>query len=254
MSKFKSATQNSKIDLAECILAKYEALLKNIDQNCEKVFESAPEIPCKNKCVDCCRQLFPVSFVEAFYISEGIKKLDRAARRPLARNAEKINKKILAANPFQFEQKNVDRRAALAAHAEFANFLHTIETDCPALDESRNEGACLIYPLRNHDCRVMGCSFDFSNREIIGCQRFNTLKHLLPKLMPFNYKYDEKMALDNELISAVTNKNFGQNIFYFTTICTALLKDFATTDWTDFFAKKDTPKTKNNCYWVTIDI
>lgn len=254
------AMQKPKNDQVKRILEKYETLLRDVDKNCTEVFASAPEIPCKNKCVDCCRQLFPVSFVEAFYISEKAKELDRAARRTLAKNAEKISKKILAADPLRFEQRGVDRRTALATHAKFASFLHSTAADCPALDESGRNGACAIYPWRNHDCRVMGYSFDFASRETIGCQRFNTLKHLLPKLMPFNYKYDEKMALDEELISAATNGKILRGVFYFTTMCTALIKNFAAADWSVFFSKKglaDPPLAKTpeeNEYWVVVDI
>lgn len=229
------------------ILEKYAALLKKLDEKCEEIYAAAPEIPCKNKCVECCKQLFPLSFIEAFYISEGVKKLDRSLRRQLKTKAEKINKKILAKNPFQFEKRGVDKKTALNTHAEFAKFLHEIECDCPALFPKNSAGSCSVYEFRNHDCRSMGASFDASSNEIIGCHRFNSLKYLAPHLMPFNFLYPEKMQLDRELIAEVTAGAFNPNIFYYTTICTPLLKDYEEQDWIKFFTEKDK-------YYVVIDV
>ncbi|MBI4995102.1 hypothetical protein HZC21_05720 [Candidatus Peregrinibacteria bacterium] len=237
------------------ILEKYAALLKKLDEKCEEIYAEAKEIPCKNKCTDCCKQLFPLSFVEAYYISEGIKKLDRSLRRELKRKAEKINGKILAKNPFQFEKNNADKRTALNTHADFARFLHEINCDCPALFNKNPNGACTIYDFRNHDCRSMGASFDASSNEIIGCYRFNSLKYLAPRLMPFNFLYPEKMQLDKKLIAEVTAGAFSPNILYYTTICTPFLKDYAEQDWIKFFEEKGAPKkTENDKYRVVIDV
>lgn len=237
------------------ILEKYAALLKKLDEKCEEIYAAAPEIPCKNKCVECCKQLFPLSFVEAYYISEGVKKLDRSLRRKPKIKAEKINEKILAKNPFQFEKSSVDKRTALNTHADFARFLHEIKCDCPALSPENSAGACAIYELRNHDCRSMGASFDASSNEIIGCHRFNPLKYLAPKLMPFNFLYPEKMQLDAALIAEVTANLFSPNILYYTTICMPLLKDYAKQDWIKFFEGKNVYKeVKSNTYQVVIDI
>lgn len=237
------------------ILEKYAALMEDLDQKCEEVYARAPEIPCKNKCFDCCKQLFPVSFVEAFYISEGLKTLGRKLRRGRLRVAEKIAEKIRAENPEQFERRGVEKTAALNTHAEFAKFLHAIESDCPALDPQNPDGACTIYRFRNHDCRSMGFSFDRSENVIVGCFRFAKLGHLVPKLMDFGYRYPEKMALDRELISEITAGAFTPNILYYTTMCGPLMKDYANEDWLKFFSAKGVPpKSGNDEYWVVIDV
>jgi len=240
------------------VLERYASLLLEVDKKCDEVFKNT-EIPCKNKCFECCKQLFPLSFVEAYYISEGIKSLDRGTRRKLALAAQKTNEKILKLNPQSLEKRGVDRKTALNVHADFARSLHKIERDCPALDTgvtlSLSKGACKIYPFRNHDCRSMGCSFDSSSNEIIGCFRFTNLKHLIPNLMPFNYLYSEKMKLDTELIKEVTNGLFGENLIYLTTICAPFLKDFGTTDWTKFFSSKNVPeRAEKDKYWVVVDV
>lgn len=239
------------------ILDQYLILLERLDAKCDDIFASAPEIPCKNQCFNCCKQIFPVTFVEAFYISEGLKKLDSATRRSLRKTAEKINKKIVEKNPQQFEKQSVDRATALNTHGQFARFLHRFKFDCPALEIKKNKGNCSIYQLRNHDCRNMGFAFDASTDEIIGCQRFARLKHLASHLMPFNYLYPEKMALDNELIAEVTAGGFTPNIFYLAPITTALTKNFASEDWIKFFMSKNVPAketTKSGRFQVIIGI
>jgi Fe-S-cluster containining protein len=237
------------------ILEQYGTLMEDLDKKCAEVDSRAPEIPCKNKCFDCCKQLFPVSFAEAFYISEGLKKMDRALRRKRIRVAEKIAEKIRAKNPWQFERKAVDRKTALNTHAEFAKFLHEIESDCPALDPKNPAGACTVYSFRNHDCRSMGFSFDRSENVIVGCFRFAKLGHLIPKLMDFGYRYPEKMALDRELISEITAGAFTPNILYYTTMCGPLIKDYAAEDWLKFFLEKGVPAQAGaDGYWVVIDV
>lgn len=234
------------------ILGKYADLLKDIDEKCVTVYSGAPEIPCKNGCADCCRQLFPLSFVESFFISKGFKKLDASVREKLRSAAKKIKEKIALKNPFQFEKQGVDQKTAFGTHARFARFLHSIEADCPALIDSQENGTCAIYPFRNHDCRVMGCSFDFHSKEIIGCPRFDNLKHLAPALLPFNYRYDEKMQLDYALIREA-GRVPNPNILYLTTICSPLLKDYEAEDWEQFFAGKFKNSKKQNEYCVVID-
>ena len=239
------------------ILEQYAALMADLDKKTQEVYARATEIPCKNKCYDCCKQLFPVSFVEAYYISEGVKTLDRTLRRDRAHVAEKINKKIASGNPGQFEKRAVDKTAALNTHREFAQYLHRIESDCPTLDPDNPGGACTVYPFRNHDCRTMGFSFDSSEQAVVGCFRFASLKYLAPRLMDFNYRYPEKMALDRALISEITMQNFIPNIVYYTTMCGPLMKDYAATDWIAFFSEKKIPEasaSKENEYWVVVDI
>lgn len=239
----------------DAILEKYSMLMTDLDKKTAEVYSRAPEIPCKNKCFDCCKQLFPVSFAEAFFISAGFQKMDRALRRKRFRTAEKIAEKIHTHNPSQFEKQGIDKMTALKTHSEFAKFLHGIELDCPALDPSHPNGACTVYPFRNHDCRTMGFSFDKSENAIVGCFRFASLKYLTPKLMDFSYRYPEKMALDRELISEVTGGAFTPNILYYTTMCGPLLKDYSTEDWLKFFSEKGVPaKSKFDEYWVIIDV
>lgn len=233
------------------LLNKYAELMEDVAVQSNKVYTGSPEIPCRNKCFDCCKQLFPITFAEAFFLSEGIKTLEREQRRERARMAEKATKKILTQNPTQFEKRGVERRMALNTHAEFARFLHGIKSDCPALDPTNPAGSCTVYQWRNVDCRTMGASFDSTSKEIIGCFRFAGLKHLIPKMMDFSYRYTEKMELDRALISSVTGGIVSQNVIYLTTMCRPLMLDYASVDWLSFFKEKNLSTQE---YSVVIDV
>jgi len=237
------------------ILNEYANLLRDVDEKCNGVLKNVPDLPCKNKCFECCKQLFPISFVEAFYISEGFKKSDRETRRQMQRTAKKIADKISAQNPAQFEKRKISRKEALNTHAEFAHFLQKNVNNCPSLNSKNSAAPCELYPFRNLDCRVTGFSFDSSSNEIVACERFKSLLHLTPHLLPFNYKYSEKMILDRALLREMTTAAFTPNILYFTTMCGSILKDYAATDWVKFFTGKNIPaKSGTDEYWVVVNV
>lgn len=242
------------MNMRDKILKEYAELLSDVDKKCDEVSDKVPNIPCKNKCFECCKQLFPLSFVEAFYISEGFKKPDRETRRQMQRAAKKIADKISAQNPAQFEKRKISRTEAINTHAEFAHFLQKDTHICPTLNKKNSASPCELYAFRNLDCRVAGFSFDSSSNEIVACERFKSLSHIIPHLLPFNYKYSEKMRLDRALLSEMTAGAFTPNIIYLTTMCGPILKDYSSTDWLDYFTKKGIPtKSKEDEYWVVID-
>ena len=233
------------------LLEKYSALMDDVATQSNVVYTGSPEIPCRNKCFDCCKQLFPITFAEAFFLSEGVKTLSRETRRERMRIAEKATKKILAVEPLKFEKRGVERTAALNTHAEFARVLHTIDSNCPALDPTNPAGSCTVYQWRNVDCRTMGASFDSTSKEIIGCFRFAGLKHLIPKMMNFSYRYKEKMELDRSLIEAITGGVITERVIYLTTMCRPLMLDYTSVDWLIFFKEK---QLSAEGYSVVVDI
>jgi hypothetical protein len=98
----------------------------------------------------------------------------------------------------------------------------------------------------------MGFSVDLTDRAILGCERFNVLGHLAPRMMDYNFRYPDKMALDRALLAEITLGAFTPNIIYYTTMCGPLLKDYATFDWLNFFQQKGVPA-KSEEFWVVID-
>src|SRR3989338_8272906 len=90
------------------ILDSYRVLLLDIDEKCSQTAEKLPQLPCKNKCFDCCKQLFPIGFVDAFLLSRAFQKLQRPARRELERKAEKMMRKLPEIDWSQYEVRNMD--------------------------------------------------------------------------------------------------------------------------------------------------
>lgn len=233
--------------MIDIFLKKYESLLENLDLDCAKVYKNLPQIPCLPKCSDkvvCCKQIFPLNFIEAYYISKGFKKLDRAARRKLERLAKKLAPAIdkkLKENNIPRIYKNTDYGTHDSAHQSFTNALHSLKLDCPFLHES----FCLIYPHRNIDCRIHGFGFDKNTGEILGCYRHKEIyggaentKKIAATALPHNRLHKEKTALSSETIAFFAGDPVYKHLRYLTSPFTPILKDFSAFDWHKFFNEK----------------
>jgi len=224
-------------------LQQYKLLLKELDKSCAKAQKLIPKIPCKLGCSDCCKQLFPLSMIEAFYINKGFKLLDRNTRRELASKAKKAQEKLQKLNLKQFETTSLNLEDIALNRNEFTRILQSTKQICPLLSD---KNLCLLYPYRNHDCRIHGVSFDPSTNEIIGCSRHSKiftnpgLKNKFVKNAVENgYLYKEKSKLDSLLVKLLAdsppNNEKLAYCYYFTTPFVPLLKDYAEVDWGKFF-------------------
>jgi len=221
--------------MLDFILKQYAAILQDLDTMFAQCQTSTPEIPCKKCCYDCCKQLFPLSLLEAYYINQGFLELPRTQRRELENKAKKIQEKLEKALDFhKYEVANTD----IADIAERRNLLtHDLQstgTDCPLLTE---EGICSLYEKRNHDCRIHGASIDEDSGEIIGCFRHKEIfgtdpmkAKFVTHAIPSGHRYKEKSKLDSMLLVQLTGDESLSNVFYFTTPLIPLLKDFTTQD------------------------
>ena len=62
------------------IYRSYEELVSKVDQEFNRVRDIFSEkMQCRNACSSCCSQLFPISVVEAAYISRAMKELEPKA-------------------------------------------------------------------------------------------------------------------------------------------------------------------------------
>jgi len=260
------------------IIDRYANILETLNAKTAKLQSQLPDIPCKNRCFTCCEQLFPITFLEAFYISRWIHTgMDADEKAERTQYAQVINEKIASALPFDYlNQHRLSEKEALNIHALFNKGLHMIQTACPALNTKRAKGSCTVYESRPHECRVQGFSVNFFpesllletsgmqstevpyNKEvggqIAGCFRFENLQHLAPKLMDYNYLYPEKLELDCALIAELTQNYFPQKIMYYTTMCMPFLKNFEDEDWTMFFKKRIPELTEKNTCSVVVDV
>jgi hypothetical protein len=228
--------------MIDSLIQQYVSLLEDVDNKFQYAMQNNPEIPCKAHCTECCQQIFPLSIIEAYYISEGFKNLPRKLRRELEKEAAKKQEKLektLAFSNYEILNTNLediaDRRNLLT------HDMQALDIDCPLLN---HEGLCTLYEHRNHDCRVHGGAYaqdpGEESGEIIGCFRHKKISEEKFRLhaIPHNYRYKEKNKLDSLTIIDLTKNPELANIKYITTPYIPLLKDFSKVDWKKLFEEK----------------
>ena len=208
-----------------------------------------PEIPCRKGCTDCCKQIFPLSLVEAFYINENFKTLDRNQRRTIAQKAKKAQRKLNKLNLKKYEIETDSLEEISTTRNDFANEIRNSNIVCPLLGY---DNLCTLYDARNHDCRIHGVGFDSSSGEIVGCHRYKKIPIDTKLLIDSGYLYKEKSKLDSLLTVHLSQNPELKYCYYFTTPFVPLLKDFATQDWKKFFAEAKQDKVAKK-YSLLID-
>lgn len=228
--------------MVKTLLDHYQALLKEIDRKCDEAQKNVPEIPCKKGCFDCCKQLFPLSMIEAYYLNHGFKKLPRKLRRELQLKAKKYQEKLKKLNFAQYELSADSLEKIAFTRRALTLALNSARMDCPILSET---GLCQLYDYRNHDCRIHGMAYDQNTKELIGCFRhphiFNNnfmKKKFRSGAVSSDYLYKEKSKLDSLLTVELSQNPELKYCYYFTTPYLPLLKDFETFDWARFFLDK----------------
>lgn len=153
--------------MVDALIQQYKILLDEVDSQFNEALKNIPEIPCKIHCIDCCKQLFPLSLIEAYYINEGFRALPRNKRRSLESLAKKQQEELEKNINFkEFEIFNSSLNEIAEKRNGLVQSLQLLGNDCPLLTE---EKICLLYPYRNHDCRIHGAAF--CDNEILGCLR-----------------------------------------------------------------------------------
>lgn len=228
--------------MIDTLLAHYTALLDDLDERCKRAAKDIPEIPCKKFCFDCCKQLLSVSMMEAFYLNEGFKKLDRARRRELTKSAEKLHRQFETHDFLSYETSSDSLEEIARLRNTMVWDLKSKHISCPILAK---DGTCTLYTNRNHDCRVHGMSFNLSTNEMIGCFRhpkiFNTqdrIEKFKQKAVPFDTLYREKSKLDSLLTVELGKSDGLKYCYYVTPIYMPLLKDYRQYDWPRFFEER----------------
>lgn len=235
------------------ILEDYKSILQDLNGKCEETQKGLPVIPCPNKCFDCCKQIFPLNFIEAYYLSVGFHQLPRNQRRTLQQQAEK-NLNLLAEfessifNCFNTAISEVNHRQKL-----YTGYLNQIQTNCPFLDE----GSCSVYEFRNHSCRAHGYSYDFSSSEIVACFRYSKLfpnpEPFIKKAVDYNYRFPEIRQLEQQFLRFITGNTHAKQLFYLTNPFIPLLKDYSQINWKQFFNENIVCDLEENNHSLLID-
>ncbi|MFC1656154.1 hypothetical protein ACFL3C_04760 [Patescibacteria group bacterium] len=241
--------------LEERYIEEYKAILAKLGERCHKTYEKLSFLPCKESCSECCEQFFPVSFIEAHYLSMGLKELSRQQRRLMQKAANKIKDK-LDKNPFSEGKRFFvgTKEEIYKKQHEFGSHLRGMEYDCPYLND---EKLCEVYESRPHDCRVHGCSIDKSTKEVLGCFRFNVIPQLQnpevrEDLVDFDYLYPEIRSLDAASIRSITGHPVGVHVWYFASPIDPILNNYEEKDWSQVF-DMDWDSVKEGDYVLVLD-
>lgn len=241
--------------LEDIYIEEYKAILDKLGERCDETYKKLPFLPCKESCSECCEQFFPISFIEAYYLSIGLQELSRQQRRLIHKEAKKIKNK-LDKNPFEGGKKVFigTREEIYKKQHEFGSYLRGTENDCPYLN---SEKLCEVYESRPHDCRVHGCSFDKATKEVLGCFRFNLIDELKdPKvdedLVDFNYLYPEIRSIDAAAIRSKTGHPESVHVWYFASPIDPVLNNYDEKDWNKVF-DIDWHSVKEGSYVLVLD-
>lgn len=143
------------------LLDRYGELLAEVDEWFRRCVELYPDrIACRNGCSECCRGLFDITLLDAFYLRRGFDRLPESVRTPIAeaalRRLERLSPVEPAfTGPWLLNGIPEERWDALMPEDD--------EAPCLLLSEG---GGCLIYEYRPMTCRLNGIPLiDISGEE-----------------------------------------------------------------------------------------
>lgn len=187
------------------ILDRYGALLGEVDAWFRLSLEQHPDlIACRNGCSECCRGLFDITLLDAFYLRRGFDKLP-----------EPLKTEIVQAASERLEQLSLVDHAFVEPwllngipEADWDALMpEEDETPCLLLSET---GGCLVYEYRPMTCRLNGIPLiDISGEELF--DEWCTLnftgedpRHLTDLRFGFSDLFTRELLLFRELIRHLT--------------------------------------------------
>ena len=157
------------------IYRSYEELLSKTDQEFNRVRDIFSEkMQCRSGCSSCCSQLFPISVVEAAYISRAVKELEPQAALLMREKARAYLKELTGVE--LEEAEGIEAHSNLV-EAALNGMVGRYYIPCPALKDD----ACTIYSHRPLIARKWGiplwnpknpkvlqaCELNFKSGEVI---------------------------------------------------------------------------------------
>ncbi len=219
----------------KAILEHYGALLSAVDHWFERCLSHAPDrIKCVQGCSECCRGLFDITLLDAWYLKSGIDQLADINRRKAMKRAER------RLNMLRKEWPELDRPYILNTRPEddWEKLMpDDDEIPCPLLSES---GECLVYEYRPMTCRLHGiplvdlsgevfhdewCTMNFSGENPLTDNRLH---------------WDFSICFETEiyLFRQFTFKLFNQYVSELDTfIPLALLMDYEKFEWKEWWMR-----------------
>ncbi|MDD2581531.1 MAG: YkgJ family cysteine cluster protein [Desulfuromonadaceae bacterium] len=187
------------------ILDRYGALLDEVDAWFRRSLEQHPDqIACCNGCSECCRGLFDITLLDAFYLRRGFDKLPEPLKAEIVQAASGRLGQLSLVDPAFVEPWLLNG----IPEADW-DALMPEEDDTPCLLLSET-GGCLVYEYRPMTCRLNGIPLiDVSGEELF--DEWCTLnftgedpRHLTDLRFGFTDLFTRELLLFRELIRHLT--------------------------------------------------
>jgi len=191
------------------IFDRYGSLLREVDDWFTTNIEShSTKISCHRGCSACCRGLFDITLLDAFFLRIGFNQLEDSVQQEVRRQSlarlDQINKRWPAfKNPWLLN---------LIPEPEWEDIMpEDDDTPCVMLSQ---DGACLVYEHRPMTCRLNGIPLiDISGEELFDdwCTlNFTDCDPLL--LEDLRYPFNDLFAQELLLFQAMTRHLFDETL------------------------------------------
>lgn len=187
------------------LLDRYGELLGEVDGWFRRSLEQHPEmIACRNGCSECCRGLFDITLLDAWYLKRGFDLLPEPVKNELVEGASRRLELLSRANPDFAEPWLLNG----IPEDDWDDLMpEEDETPCLLLSES---GGCLVYEHRPMTCRLNGIPLiDVSGEELF--DEWCTLnftdvdpRDLTELRFGFTELFSRELLLFRELVSRLT--------------------------------------------------
>lgn len=226
------------LEQMKSILKKYGDLLASVDRwFAECTAGRGADIACGRGCAECCRGIFDITLLDAWYLRTGFDKLDA----PLKAAVQKRAGERLVALRSAWPEFTAPYILNYRPEEEWEELMpDDDETPCPLLADN---GTCLVYDYRPMTCRLHGLPLVDVSGEVLHDEwcthnftRNNPLD--LPELRwHFIRLFTDELAIFRVFTRKALNKNFNE---LDTFIPTALLVDYPEFDWHSWLRKTPT--------------
>lgn len=211
-------------DSMQEVVDKYKELLERVDAWFSRSMELYPEqIACASGCSACCRSLFDITLLDAFYLKAGFEKLPLETRE---RVLEKCRERV---RQMQEQWPEFDHPYLLNHRPEEEWEVHMPdedETPCVLLGD---DGRCLVYTHRPMTCRLHGLPLIDKDGEVMHDEwcTMNFVEEDPLRLEGLAAPFDEMLHREVALFREFTERLLGERIGEMDTfIPAALLIDF----------------------------
>lgn len=195
----------------EQILNRYGQLLASVDQWFSRCQVVAPRtIHCGKGCSACCRGLFDITLLDAFYLRHGFDTLEPELQRKVTEQADRRLAAIMAVWPDFVPPYTINHRP----DEEWPEIMpEDDETPCVLLDD---HGQCLLYQYRPMTCRLHGIPLIDVDGQVMdadGCSLNPALEDVvsLPQLrFEFVRLFEDELALFQFFTEQLLNHHLNE--------------------------------------------